>query len=357
MKNNEIKDIDLEKVFKVIWAKRKVFLKLWAVVFVLSCVWILPQPRYFRCEVQMAPESNNLDTKGLSGIASSFGINLGSFASNDAISPILYPNVFKSPDFIVDLLGIEVTKMNNESLDYYTYRKNYYKHNPYTYPIKLLLEWVSSLKSKENGGVPAIYSFQTNSKTGLNPFHLSKEDTELIKSISEDITCTIDKKTNLITISIEDQDPLVCALMADSIKTHLQNYITTYRTQKFREDATYFRELLKEAEANYHDALATYSNYTDSHTKMTRQEQISEAQRLQNEVSLKLSAYNTLSSQLIAAEAKIQEHTPVFTTIKTATIPAKPAGPKRKIFIVSILFLATSIYAIWLSRKELFNFQ
>lgn len=98
-----------------------------------------------------------------------------------------------------------------------------------------------------------------------------------------------------------------------------------YRTQKVREDAAYYRQLLTQSESDYLQAMQTYSDYTDSHSNSMRQSQKSESERLRNELEIKLSAYNLIKTQLTAAEAKVQERTPAFTTVKSATVP-QPSG-------------------------------
>ena len=77
--------IDLVNIARILWQKKKVFLIMWIVTFILSCIWILPQPRYYTSEVKLAPEfgGDNMGG-GLSSIASSFGINLGSVTGRDA---------------------------------------------------------------------------------------------------------------------------------------------------------------------------------------------------------------------------------------------------------------------------------
>ena len=59
--NQKQKYIDISKIAALVWEKRKTFVKVWVVTFILSCVWILPQPRYYTCEVKLAPELNGAD--------------------------------------------------------------------------------------------------------------------------------------------------------------------------------------------------------------------------------------------------------------------------------------------------------
>ena len=53
------------------------------------------------------------------------------------------------------------------------------------------------------------------------------------------------------------------------------------------------------------------------------------------------------------ARAKLQEKTPSFTTLIGATVPIKPAGPKRMLFVAFMLVLATLSYAIYILRDDM----
>ena len=65
--------------------------------------------------------------------------------------------------------------------------------------------------------------------------------------------------------------------------------------------------------------------------------------------------YNGLLVQLQTAEAKVQENTPAFTIIQGASVPIKPAGPKRMFFCLGMLvlgFMGTSVYIL---RKDIWG--
>lgn len=50
----------------------------------------------------------------LSSLASSFGVNLSSGMSTDAISPLLYPDLMASTDFVVSLFPVKITTEDGE---------------------------------------------------------------------------------------------------------------------------------------------------------------------------------------------------------------------------------------------------
>ncbi|MDY2779289.1 MAG: chain-length determining protein, partial [Alloprevotella sp.] len=62
--------------------------------------------------------------------------------------------------------------------------------------------------------------------------------------------------------------------------------------------------------------------------------------------------YTKLQSQCVAAESKVLERTPVFTTVQAASVPVKPAGPKRLFFIITMLMVCFAITSVVLLVKD-----
>lgn len=349
---NEQKIIDLRKIFMTIWEKRKTFYKVWAWTFVLSCIWIFPQPRYYTSSVTLAPEINGEDVGGLSSIASSFGFNIGGMTGQDAIYPELYPELFGSPEFIVSLYGIQIKTMGKEDeesieTNYYTYIRKHQKKNWLTLPFNWAKQRISDLISPKEPSSDNI--------ADINPSMMSYSDYMLMQAIMENIGCAVDKKTSVITISVTDQDPLVCTLMADSVKEHLQNFIIRYRTSKAKEDVAHYQLMRDSAEIEYNKAMEKYSLYCDSHMNTILQSYQSERDKLESDMMLKQNTLAAMETQLQTTKVKLQEKTPAFTTLKSATVPIKPAGPKRMIFVIGMLLFTTMITSLVVNWKNLFH--
>ncbi len=337
----ELKQIDFAKIAKTLGNKKKLYLYTLPITFVLSCLIILSIPRYYRCEVSLAPEWNN-PTGGMSGslssLASSFGMNLGTkIGTVDAISPELYPSVFKSTEFKASLFPIRVNSKDRKisNITYYEYLKNRQK-TPWWDMGK------GVFKKEETSD-----TFHGDGK--INSFWLTKNQNEVIRAIDNKISCKIDKKTNVITIAVEDQDPLICATIADSVKNRLQDFITDYRTKKAQKDLQYTKNLYNKAKEDYTRARQVYSSYADANGDLVLQSYKSKREDLENEMQLKYNLYTMLTGQLQGAYAKLQEQTPAFTTLTNATVPFKPAGPKRMVFVAVMTLLAffgTSFYIL-----------
>ena len=348
--NRKYEDIiDLRKIVKKIWHRRKLFKKVLLIVFFVSCVFILFVPRYYSCSVMLAPEVENPMSGGtLSSLASSFGVNLNSGMTTDAISPLLYPDLMASTDFVVSLFPVQVKTDDGElSVDYYTYILKHQKESIWGVPFK----WIMS-------GVKAVIDLfveedeLTVADGKVNAFRLSEEQRNVVDLISGKIQCSVDKKTDVITITVEDQDPLICASMADTISARLQRFITDYRTNKARIDMEYYEKLTKEAKADYEEALERYGHYADANLNVIRKTTELKQTDLENEMQLKYNTYSALNTQYQAAKAKVQERTPAFTTLQCATVPLKAAGPKRMLFVLEMLFLACIVVSVYVLKDD-----
>ena len=345
----EESSIDFGKIFKDLLRHKRVYFIVLPVAFVLSAVYALSLPNYYNCKVMLAPElgSSARSVGNLAGLASSFGINLGSAQSgSDAINPMLYPDLMNSVDFKTSLFPVPVTIEGNkeigekdQTMTYYDYLKNEQK-----------IPWWSSAKK-------ALFSFfrsqPSNEKHDfVDKFRLTREQASIVGAINKNVICAVDKKTYVITISVTDQNPVICATMADSVKNRLQNFITDYRTSKVRVDLKYYQKLVVETKARYERARRLYADFADSNQDVILESVRQRQTDLENEMQLQFNAYQQVAAQLLAAEAKVQQETPAFTTLQSATVPVLKAGPRRALICLIFLFLAFLGTTAWILYKE-----
>ena len=101
--------------------------------------------------------------------------------------------------------------------------------------------------------------------------------------------------------------------------------------------------------------MQAYGRFSDAHRRNPLQSFQSEREKMGNDLTLKRNSLAAIETQLQTAKVKLQEKTPAFTTLKSAIVPVKPAGPKRMIFVALMMILstiATSIYILRIIIKE-----
>lgn len=352
MDYNQQHIIDLKLIATTLWQQRKLFYWVLPITFVVSSALILCVPRQYKTSVVLAPEGGLDSSLGsLGSITATLGFNIGNLGTSDAIYPTIYPELVASPDFLVPLLETQVTSADGSiHTRYYDYMLKMQKHPFWWYPKTWLVRMLSFGEAKKLGGRP-VGDGQPAKE--FDTFWLNKLQLGVLSVMSKNITCFVDKQTDLITITVKDQDKLICATMADTVSLALQQFITSYRTQKARIDAEYYAQMREEALVNYQQAYETYVNYADSHFGLSQERYRIEADRLKRDMEQKQNICELFQQQYVAASAKLQENIPVYTVIQSASVPYKASSPKRVLFVLGMLVLASIITSIWITRKQL----
>jgi len=347
IEQQEESSIDFAQIFAAIKKRKRLYYKVLPVTFVVACIIALSLPNYYSCQVMLAPELSSSRSGGaLSALASQFGFGIGSGAANgaDAVGPQLYPDLMNSVDFKVSLFDVSVHKKDSTRImSYYDYMAKEQKRpwwgTVLSAPFKLIGAILGSKKD-------------TIDQHKVNTFMLTREQTAIAKAIDSKVVCDVDKKTMVITINVTDQDPLIAATIADSVKHRLQNFITDYRTKKAKVDLAFTQKLYDEAKARYVKARQLYASFSDANQDIILESVRSKQTDLENDMQLQFNAYSALAQQLQAAEAKVQQETPAFTTLQSATVPVQKSGPKRGQMVIIFLFLAFLGTTVWILHKE-----
>ena len=343
MKDNS--SIDFGKIYKDLLKYKRLYFIVLSIAFILSAIYALSLPNYYNCTVKLSPEMSGKSSSAgsLASLASSFGVNLGSAIGNttEALFPTLYPDLMNSVDFKTSLFPVPVTIEGDKgekdrTMSYYDYMESEQKLPWWSVATK----WLFSLFKDE----------ERNTK--VDPFRLTKDQTDIVNAINKNIVCDVDKKTMVITINVTDQNAVIAAKMADTVKTRLQNFITDYRTSKARVDLEYNKKIAAETKARYEKARQKYAEFSDANQDVILETVRQRQTELENEMQLQYNAYTQVAAQLLAAEAKVQEDTPAFTTLQSATVPVLKSGPKRAQICLSFLFLAFLATTAWILYKE-----
>ena len=348
--NKSVAPLDFGKLWKDVLKYKKLYYKVLSVTFVVSVILLLSIPNYYKCEVLLSPElSRSGSANSLLDLANNFGLNLGSEnAGSEALFPNLYPDLIKSTDFKTSLFNVPVTiegdKEKGEpdrTMAYYDYLKNGQKKTWWSAALGGMKKWVVSLFKDKSPKVQTV-----------DPFRLTEEQTGIVQVIENKVVCDVDQKNLVITIEVTDQNPLICATIADTVKARLQNFITDYHTSKARVDLEYNKKLYRESKARYEKARQKYAEFVDGNQDLVLQTVRQKQTDLENEMQLQYNAYTTVAAQLLTAEARVQEDTPAFITLQRATVPVRKAGPGRSKWCLVFLFLAFVITTAYVFYKE-----
>lgn len=335
--------------------EKKILIRNTAIGAFLGVLFALGVCKTWTSSVVLAPEVDGESSLGgnISNLASLAGISIGA-NSTDALYPELYPQIIYSTPFVVDLLSVNVRNLDaSVNTNLYDYLLNYQKNSWWDYPLIYLKKLTNKFSSlfvrsnfKEEDGV-------------IDPFYLTKEQYIIVTALRENmISAVVNKKDQIITISATAQDPMIAAIMADTVRARLQDVITEYRTKKYRVDMEYAKKLLNEAEKEYQYWQEKYIRFADANRTPSMMRLASEKDFLENQMGLSYTIYSQMLQQYNAAKAKLQERTPSFTTINPAQIEIKPSSTPKVFVVLGWSFLLFVLTLTWILVKgQLFRWR
>ena len=340
--SSQEEDIDLLELVLKVWGERKFIFKACGYAVLVGLVIAFSIPREYTASAMIAPElSDNKTTGGLSSLAAMSGFNLNATSTADAIYPDLYPDIVTSTPFITGLFNVQVKDLDEEVDTILYCYLNEYQRVPW---------WslITSAPFKALGWVISLFTEEEEEGTTLDPFHLTKEEADIAKELSERINVSVDKKTGVTTLSVTMQDARISACLTDTVVSRLQDYITEYRTTKARQDFLFQEKLFERKKKEYEKAQENYAKFADANKNIILLSYRAEQERLENEMRLAYQVYTSVAQQLQMAEAKVQEITPVYTIIEPATIPIKASKPRKTLMLLGIVFLTGLCCVSWI---------
>lgn len=320
-------------------------------------------PKEYECSVFTVPEST-LGRYGEEGNALSASTALGKTSIQDAIIPSLYPKVISSTPFLLSLTDIPVQPTTSDTLmtlsDYLTKHQRIPWWGYIRMGISTAIGWALSPfkeEEKEPEETP-LQSTGGTQGTNISPHsrwnmtemvRLSKRETGTLAAINARIQIGVDKKRRTITIHTRMQDPQVASTVADSVRSRIQEYVTTYRTQKERQHLAYTEELYRQAQKKYYQAQENYARYADQNRNLTQKSAQKELVNLQIERNIAYKEYTQTALQVQTAKMRVYKQRPVFAVIQPAVTPLRPTSPaKLKIILAcTILSFAAGLGRIW----------
>ncbi len=347
-------DIDLIELVKKIWAGRRFIIKWVGISAVAGLVVGFSIPAEYSVSVKMVAEdnTNNQTSAGMSQL-----MNLAGFAPNQAangygIGVMMYPEVVSTIPFLADMRNIKVQSQKaNAPITLYEYITEDQKTAWWNYIISApfkALGWVLSLfkeDSEEDGG------------DTFNMSYLTKEQMGYIDAMRARINIDLDTKSAVISANVTMQDPVVTAVVADSMVSRLKEYIVRYRTDKARQDMEYCSRAFEESKGQYFDAQRRYAVFVDQNKNIVKESVKIEQDRLRNEMQLAYGVYNAMAQQLETAKLKVQEQTPCVTVIEPSSVPLKKSKPRKKIILFTFVFLGVLGSVGYIVGKDMLSGQ
>ena len=331
-------ELDLVELLSLIWEKRLFILKIASIVFVFGAIITFTTPKKYEASSTLISEAAGSNSGFLGGIAASLaGINLGGNPASATISPGLYRSVAQSTPFILDLMQQKFYYSDAEQhisiYELYTdYKKSSLIGTIFSAPFKLL----GYLKKSESEG-------NTKEQGETSLIKMTRDQERVAKVLLEDILVTFDWELKVVTIDVEMQDPLIAAEVAEYTRNYITEYVTEYSRVKNMEQLDFISSQYEIRKSEFEEIQLELATFRDKNKYVTTARARTEEEKLQSEYNLAFGLYSQLAQQKEAIILKMNEETPVFSTLQPVVVPNKHSSPQTLIMLILFMFLSVSI--------------
>ncbi len=229
--------------------------------------------------------------------------------------PTVYYHLIGSPSFVEEMSHIRIA---THDTDYYHYLLEHHR--------------------------PSVWQRLWNAISGDRL--TEKERIEGI--IHDNIRSKVSTKYGTVLLQVTDQDPVVAAMVVDSVRQHLQGRLDEYTRTRYKRDLRAAIEKMDDSRQRFESARDEYTRFSDSHQDITSPAEESMEDHLMNEYDFAFSNYSRHIEQYMRAKAFVDKYSLKFIILKNATVAQKPSGPATIGYVLALLFLAFVVTTWWI---------
>lgn len=291
-------DINILALFHFFLDERKKITLIILISFLIGILYAFIATPWYEATVKILPPNNGSPALNqYSGIASIFGINLGTLNDN---RQDLYPEIIKS-NFILSRV------LNHK-----------FRTQAFSKPVTLFEFWQTEFDSSRSNFKHILY----------------EKKKRILKN--EYISCRIDKATNILYLTtIVPRDPILAAELANFIVEQLDYFNKYLRKYKAREQRQFIEKGVKDTEKNLKISQENLKKFREANRNISfSPEKQLELESIQTELEVQKAIYIELKKQLEIAKIEEIKETETLDILESAEVPIKRKKPKRFIIIL-----------------------
>jgi uncharacterized protein involved in exopolysaccharide biosynthesis len=290
--------IDWMNILSTLWHFRKFIGIVTGVITVVAIIISLLLPESFKSTAILLPDTDKSklgSLGGMSDLAALAGVNVGGEASLAK----LYPTIIKSESVLKNVI----------------YTK--YKTKEYPDSVNLIQFWEIKEKNSERDYEVALLALR------------------------EVMEISIENKINVLTISIETEEPQLSADILNNIIRALENNIRTKRNTNASEQRKWIEARLVEVKDDLSQSENILKNFREKNRSINSSPQLLlDQERLIRETQINSAMYVELKKQYELVKIEEIRTTPIINVMDYARAAAKKERPKKATIILVSLMLA-----------------
>ena len=300
---------------RVMWRHRRATVGFPLVVALATGIVAVLLPPVYTATTTFVPEASSeghLPT-GIAGLATQFGISLGSEASK---SPKFYAEVVRSRQLMEHVLLSE-----------------------YVDPRRVPASPTDSTSLLRILGLPGRSSADSLYRG--------------VRKLNGLVSVAVDAQTGIVNLSVDGRYPDLAAAVANRFVAYLNEFNTEYRESQAREQRRFVEQRLADGERVLQDAEEDLRTFYQRNRSWQQAAQLTfEEGCLRRIVDVRQELYLTLNREYEQARMQEVNDTPVITVIDVAAPPVRRSRPQRTLLVLLGLVLGAMVGTFWAAGAD-----
>ena len=310
--NHNNNEIDLLELFRYLKKEKKIIASITGFFTIIALIYSLFATPYYSAFVSIYPMGDdgsvNTSIGDLQGLASSFGINIGSGGNTS----------FYIPDIIQSRKLRKAIVRNKWDT---TYDPN---------PIDLISLW--GVNKDEGFSINNIFNKIISPISQINP---EIKNTEIAMELLMDQITIDEEDSGLLIISVLMEEPQLAADIANYIANYVKSYISEEMTLQSTKYRIFIEERLKSSKKDLKVIEEKLNRFRKNNPLSLDTPDLQlERARLIRDVEINQEVYLTLLTQYELAKIEELKETPVINVLDNAEAPIRKDSPKRKLLVI-----------------------
>ena len=332
--------IDYKALALRLWAKRKFIMYVCGAFVVLGLLAAIFQKPVYTSACTFVPLSSSSKASGgsLSSLAALAGINLGDMSAGESLSPLIYPQILNNVEFNRELMRVPLHfKRYDEPVSLYDLRTDP-KYRRFSlevikkYTIGLPFVILGAIRGEQ----PDVVVPGSGEEKKIIAY--TNDEYEVYKALSKMISLTVEKKEGYLTLSVRSSEALVAAELCRGALDLMQKYISDFKQNQAKDNLAYLQARSEETRQGYLDKQMELAQYVDANRGVPTATSQTRRQQQTSEYDLAFALYTEVSKQLLQAELKVKNDTPVLSAVKPVDVPMKKSNSRSKTLAVWVFF-------------------
>ncbi len=356
--------IDYKALALRLWTKRKYIIKVCVAFVVLGLLAAILQKPIYTSSCTFVPLSSSSKASGgsLSSLAALAGINLGDMSAGESLSPLIYPQLLGSVEFNKELMRVPLHfKRYDEPVSLYDLSTDpKYRRFSLDAVFKAVKKYTIGLPGVILGAIrgeqPDIVVPEGENGTKISAY--TNDEYKVYKALSKMVSLSVEKKDGYLTISAKSGEALVAAELCQGALDLMQKYIAEFKQDQAKDNLAYLQARSDETKAEYLAKQMELAQYVDANRGAPTATSQTRRQQLSSEYDLAFALYTEVSKQLLQAELKIKNDTPVLSAVKPVDVPVQKSNSRSKTLAIwvflGVIVSCGSVFGFdWLRKQGL----